>query len=164
MTCILSCHWSLCVYLPFSPGRAPQSPPSNVYKRGGGLGGLLGFGWVGASQPQNPPAPYKHSLARARMLIRCRAKGITEGCPVELNPMLPSLQKGAYRGVFWGRDDFAGKLGREGRWRIFPAAKPGGVSSAHTMDGALLLVRCNVTTKTCSDTALYRAEGGGGRG
>ena len=63
MTCILSCHWSLCVYLPFSPGRAPQSPPSNVYKRGGGLGGLLGFGWVGASKPQNPPAPYKHSLA-----------------------------------------------------------------------------------------------------
>ena len=62
MTCILSCHWSLCVYLPFSPGRAPQSPPSNVYKRGGGLGGLLGFGWVGASKPQNPPAPYKHSL------------------------------------------------------------------------------------------------------
>ena len=29
---------------------------------GGGLGGLLGLGWVGASKPQNPPAPYKRSL------------------------------------------------------------------------------------------------------
>ena len=51
---------ALCV--PAVQRRAPQSPPSNVYKRGGGLGGLLGFGWVGASKPQNPPAPYKHSL------------------------------------------------------------------------------------------------------
>ena len=77
MTCILSCHWSLCVYLPFSPGRAPQSPPSNVYKRGG-LGGLLGFGWVGASKPQNPPAPYKHSLLLPPLLSL--VTGALSGC------------------------------------------------------------------------------------
>ena len=47
---------------PFSPGRAPQPPPQMFMRGGGGLGGLLGFGWVGASKPQNPPAPYKRSL------------------------------------------------------------------------------------------------------
>ena len=41
----------------------PPPPASNVYKRGGGLGGWLGLGWVGASKSQNPPAPYKRSLA-----------------------------------------------------------------------------------------------------
>ena len=64
---------ALCV--PAVQRRAPQSPPSNVYKRGGGLGGLLGFGWVGASKPQNPPAPYKHSLDVRRgggaITVRC---------------------------------------------------------------------------------------------
>ena len=39
---------------PFSPGRAPQPPPSNVYKRGGvWVGCLVLGGWV----PQNPKTP-----------------------------------------------------------------------------------------------------------
>ena len=64
---------ALCV--PAVQRRAPQSPPSNVYKRGGGLGGLLGFGWVGASKPQNPPAPYKHSLKPSPGAdVRCRLR------------------------------------------------------------------------------------------
>ena len=53
---------------PFSPGRAPQPPPSNVYKGRGGLGGWLGLGWVGASKSQNPPAPYKRSLLQTLTL------------------------------------------------------------------------------------------------
>ena len=39
---------------PFSPGRAPQPPLSNIYTGRGGLGGWLGLGWVGASKSQNP--------------------------------------------------------------------------------------------------------------
>ena len=97
MTCILSCHWSLCVYLPFSPGRAPQSPPSNVYKRGGGLGGLLGFGWVGASKPQNPPAPYKHSLYR-----RWGGYATTHPPPLGTPPPTPTVNNEEQPTWAWG--------------------------------------------------------------
>ena len=47
-----------------APGERLNPPPQMFIRGGGGagLGGLLGFGWVGASKPQNPPAPYKHSL------------------------------------------------------------------------------------------------------
>ena len=41
------------------------SPP-NVYKRGGGLGGCLGLGWVGASNPPYPPPPFNRSLPTMR--------------------------------------------------------------------------------------------------
>ena len=53
MTCILSCHWSLCVYLPFSGERL--NPPPQMFIRGGGVwvGCLVLGGWV----PQNPKTP-----------------------------------------------------------------------------------------------------------
>ena len=53
MTCILSCHWSLCVYLPFSGERL--NPHPQMFIRGGGVwvGCLVLGGWV----PQNPKTP-----------------------------------------------------------------------------------------------------------
>ena len=53
VTCILSCHWSLCAYLPFSGERL--NPPPQMFIRGGGVwvGCLVLGGWV----PQNPKTP-----------------------------------------------------------------------------------------------------------
>ena len=82
---------------PFSPGRAPQPPPppQMFIRGGGGLGGWLGLGWVGASKSQNPPAPYNEAwfevgqirvfgspicLVRSSRLITDAPPGLT--CPV----------------------------------------------------------------------------------
>ena len=70
-----------------APGERLKPPLTCLQEGRGGLGGLLGLGWVGASKPQNPPAPYKRSLLGSpRWQGLCRQFRSSALCAQTLRP------------------------------------------------------------------------------